>query len=82
MVRIVGEAIGRQVRLIPLTEQQARDQRHAEGFPDEVIEFFVWAHGSTPEIGYTVAPTVERVTGRPARTFAQWARENANHFRK
>ncbi|WP_127502818.1 NAD(P)H-binding protein [Actinoplanes solisilvae] len=81
MVRIVGEAIGRDVRLVPLTEEQARDQWRAEGFPDEVIEFFVWAHGNTPEIGYTVAPTVEAVTGRPARTFAEWARENADRFR-
>ncbi|MEU4559415.1 NAD(P)H-binding protein [Actinoplanes sp. NPDC023936] len=81
MVRIIGEAIGREVRLVPLTEEQAREQWRAEGFPDEVIEFFVWAQGNTPEIGYTVAPTVEKVTGRPARTFAQWARENADEFR-
>ena len=81
MVRIVGEAIGREVRLIPLTEEQARDQWRAEGFPDEVIDFFVWAHGNTPPIGYTVAPTVEKVTGRPARTFARWAREHADQFR-
>jgi hypothetical protein len=46
-----------------------------------VIEFFVWAHGSTPPIGYTVVPTVERVTGRPPRTFAQWAAEHAGAFR-
>jgi uncharacterized protein YbjT (DUF2867 family) len=81
MVRIVGAAIGREVRLIPLTEEQAREQWRAEGFPDEVIDFFVWAHGNTPEMGYTVVPTVEKVTGRPARTFAQWARENADRFR-
>ncbi|PRX10129.1 SDR family oxidoreductase [Actinoplanes italicus] len=81
MVRIIGETIGREVRLIALTEEQARDQWRAEGFPDEVVEFFVWAHGSTPEIGYTVTPAVEEVTGRPARTFAQWARENADRFR-
>jgi uncharacterized protein YbjT (DUF2867 family) len=80
-VRIVGEAIGREIRLIPLTEEEARAQWRKEGFPEEVIDFFVWAHGNTPEIGYTVVPTVERVTGRPARTFAQWARENADRFR-
>ncbi|XXT61731.1 WYL domain-containing protein [Sorangium sp. So ce590] len=36
--------------------------------------------GNTPEIGTTVVPTVARVTGRPARTFAQWAREHAAAF--
>ncbi|MEU6035564.1 NmrA family NAD(P)-binding protein [Actinomadura sp. NPDC047616] len=35
----------------------------------------------TPEAGYTVLPTVEQVTGRPARTFAQWVEENAAAFR-
>jgi len=80
-VRIVGEAIGRQIRLVPLTEDEAREQWRKEGFPDEVVDFFVWAHGSTPEIGYTVTPTVEQVTGRPARTLAEWARENADRFR-
>jgi hypothetical protein len=26
-------------------------------------------------------PTVEEVTGRPARTYAQWARDNVEKFR-
>lgn len=80
MVRTIATAIGREITLIPLTEGQARKQWRAEGYPDEIIDFFVWAHGSTPEIGYTVAPTVEQVTGRPARTFAEWAREHADQF--
>ncbi|MGB9281574.1 MAG: hypothetical protein WCB57_16055, partial [Pseudonocardiaceae bacterium] len=29
----------------------------------------------------TVFPTVEQVTGRPPRTFAQWAAEHAAYFR-
>jgi uncharacterized protein YbjT (DUF2867 family) len=81
MVRIIGGAIGRDITLIPLTEDEAREQWRKEGFPDDVIDFFVWAHGNTPEIGYTVAPTVPDVTGRPARTLAQWAAENADRFR-
>ncbi|WP_405714337.1 MULTISPECIES: hypothetical protein [unclassified Streptomyces] len=44
------------------------------------IDFFVWVHGDPPEIGYTVAPTVEQVTGRPARTFAEWAAEHKERF--
>ena len=39
-------------------------------------------YSATPEPGYTVSRSVEQVTGRPARTFAQWAAENANKFRK
>jgi uncharacterized protein YbjT (DUF2867 family) len=81
MIRILGAALRRDIRFIELTEAQAREQWQAEGYPDEVIEFFVWAHGNTPPIGYTVVPTVEQVTGRPARTFAQWAAEHVEDFR-
>lgn len=81
MVRTIGKAIGRDIQFIELTEAQAREAWQAEGFPQDVIEFFVWAHGNTPPIGYTVVPTVEQVTGRPPRTFAQWAGEHVNDFR-
>jgi uncharacterized protein YbjT (DUF2867 family) len=81
MVRTISATIGRAVRFIELTEDQAREQWRAAGFSDDVIEFFVWAYGNTPEIGYTVAPTVAAVTGRPPRTFAQWATEHIDAFR-
>jgi uncharacterized protein YbjT (DUF2867 family) len=81
MTRTLGTTLGQDLQFVELTEAQARKQWQAEGYPAEVIEFFVWAHGNTPEIGYTVVPTVEQVTGRPARTFAQWAAEHADAFR-
>jgi uncharacterized protein YbjT (DUF2867 family) len=81
MARTIGEAIGRDIQFTELTEAQAREQWRAAGFPDEVIEFFIWAHGNTPPIGYTVVPTVEQITGRPPLTFAQWAAEHADIFR-
>jgi uncharacterized protein YbjT (DUF2867 family) len=34
-----------------------------------------------PEAGYRVLPTVEEVTGVPARSFARWVREHAEAFR-
>jgi uncharacterized protein YbjT (DUF2867 family) len=81
MLQMIGEAIGRQLKFVELSEEQARKRWQEAGYPDEVIEFFVWAHGNTPPIGYTVMPTVEQVTGRPPRTFAQWASEHAEVFR-
>ncbi|MDX1994197.1 MAG: NAD(P)H-binding protein [bacterium] len=81
MVQIIGELTGQHIRLIELSEAEAREQWRGQDFPDEVIDFFVWAHGSTPPEGYTVVPTVEQVTGRPPRTFAQWVMENAHYFR-
>jgi uncharacterized protein YbjT (DUF2867 family) len=81
MVRILGSAIGQDIRLTELTEAQAREQWQAEGHPQQVIDFLVWVYGNTPPVGYTVVPTVEQITGKPPRTFAQWAAEHADAFR-
>lgn len=45
-----------------------------------MIGFLLEAYGNTPEVGRTVVDTVEKVTGHPARTFAQWAAEHADTF--
>lgn len=80
MVRTIGRVLGRGLQFIKLTEAQAREQWRQAGFSDEVIEFFVWAHSNTPPEGYTVAPTVEQITGHPPRTLAQWVAEHADAF--
>nr|CEL23240.1 Oxidoreductase [Kibdelosporangium sp. MJ126-NF4]CTQ94402.1 Oxidoreductase [Kibdelosporangium sp. MJ126-NF4] len=80
-VRTIGAAIGRDLRLIELTEAQVRDQFRAAGQPDELIESLIGFSRNPPAEVHTVLPTVEEVTGRPARTFAQWAAENAEAFR-
>ncbi|GIH89634.1 NAD(P)H-binding protein [Planobispora siamensis] len=80
-VEILGEAVGREIRFVELTEEQARDKWRSEGMGEEFIEFLVTALGSTPEEGYTVVPTVEQITGRAPRTFARWAAEHADAFR-
>jgi uncharacterized protein YbjT (DUF2867 family) len=81
MVSALSSVLGQDIPIIELTEAEQRAQWAAEGFPPDVIEFFVMVQRDTPEIGVTVAPTVEQITGRPARTFAQWAAENAAAFR-
>lgn len=80
-VQILAEAVGRDIRFEELTEAQAREGWREQGFDESTIDYFVWMYGSTPEIGYTVVPTIEEVTGRPARTLAQWAAEHADAFR-
>ncbi|MEV6104348.1 NmrA family NAD(P)-binding protein [Streptomyces sp. NPDC051940] len=80
-VRIISRAAGRDIAYVELTEQQARDSWAAKGLPPHVIDFLIGAYGNPPEMAYTVLPTVERVTGRPARTYAQWAAEHAADFR-
>jgi uncharacterized protein YbjT (DUF2867 family) len=77
----LAAARGREIRLVELSEEQAVEQWRAAGQPDEVIGFLLEAYGNTPLVGRTVVDTVEKVTGRPARTFAQWAAEHADAFR-
>ncbi|MFC7623837.1 NAD(P)H-binding protein [Microlunatus sp. GCM10028923] len=79
-VRQLGEALGRTVGYVELTEEEAIADWRGQGFDQESIDFFLEMGRTTPWIGRTPLPTVERVTGRPARTFGQWAREHAPEF--
>ncbi|GGW48349.1 NAD(P)H-binding protein [Streptomyces caelestis] len=80
-VATIAAAVGREITLVELTEEQAVEQWRAAGLTEDVIGFLLEAYGNTPEVGRTVAGTVEKVTGRPARTFGQWAAEHAGAFR-
>ncbi|WP_103353725.1 NmrA family NAD(P)-binding protein [Amycolatopsis sp. CA-128772] len=57
-----------------------RELREAS-LPREYVEAFwsFYADGTLDEA--TVFPTVPEVTGRPARTFAEWAEAHADAFR-
>ncbi|MEV6038307.1 NmrA family NAD(P)-binding protein [Nonomuraea sp. NPDC052116] len=80
-VEILGTSIGSHVEYVELTVDEARAKWAADGMGEQTIEFLMHALGNTPEVGYTVVPTVREVTGRDARSFAQWASENADAFR-
>ncbi|MBV2364519.1 NAD(P)H-binding protein [Streptomonospora nanhaiensis] len=78
--RIIGEVLGREVRYVEVSRDETVAQWRAQGFGDDDIAFFLAMRTDPPPAGYTVLPTVEQVTGRPARTFAQWVAENAARF--
>ncbi|MFJ7414758.1 NAD(P)H-binding protein [Streptomyces sp. NPDC098077] len=77
----LAAARGADVELVELTEEQALEVWRGQGMPEDVIGFLIAVYRDTPPEGRTVLDTVEKVTGRPARTFAQWAEEHADHFR-
>lgn len=79
-VALIGEAIGRPTRLEEISEEefkQAVADRMPSGFADQMLSYWRASVGTTPP----VLSTVEDVTGRPARTFGQWARDHAADFR-
>ena len=79
-MKTLAAALGRDITLVGLTEEQAVAQWRAAGLAEDVIGFLLMAYGDTPEVGRTVSGTVEKVTGRPGRTFARWAADHADAF--
>ncbi|MER7081459.1 Uncharacterized conserved protein YbjT, contains NAD(P)-binding and DUF2867 domains [Saccharopolyspora kobensis] len=79
-VRTIGEALGRETSFEELTPEQGRAEL-LRNLPEDIVDMLLgyWAEAvDQPE---PVLPTVEQVTGRPARTFAQWAADHAADFR-
>ncbi|MGW0547358.1 NAD(P)H-binding protein [Streptomyces altiplanensis] len=80
-VRTLAAARGRQIGLTELSAEQAAGRWRQAGTDPETVAFLLDVYGNTPPEGRTVVDTVERVTGRPARTFAEWAADHAESFR-
>ncbi|MFI6908299.1 NAD(P)H-binding protein [Nonomuraea sp. NPDC050394] len=78
-VKAIGGAIGRDIRFETLSPVQWRT--FMVPYAGELVADMMlghWAEADTePE---AVDPTLERVLGRPARTFAQWALDHRSDF--
>jgi uncharacterized protein YbjT (DUF2867 family) len=84
-VDAIGAAIGATVRFEELDPAEARAEWIGNGYPEPFVDwmFAMWA-----ESARNPAPTneqwagvVPRLTGRPARTFGQWATDHSADFR-
>ena len=80
-VRLVGVAAGRELSFVPLADDEARTEMLATTPPEYVDAFFQFYRDALID-ETTVQPTFEQVMGRPPRTFATWAEENAGSFRR
>ncbi|MEU9502205.1 NAD(P)H-binding protein [Streptomyces sp. NPDC048196] len=77
----IGRAIGRETRVEQITEEAAAEAMSGPHLPKEAALELVRMFGSTVDApAFPISDTVERVTGHPARTFAQWARDHAEDF--
>jgi uncharacterized protein YbjT (DUF2867 family) len=81
IVGIIGEAIGRDVRWEGLPLEIARKQLTAASGDARFAEARLKAWASFVESPERVTDDVERLLGRPARTFRSWAQEHAADFR-
>ena len=93
-VAAISAALGEEIRFEEVSAQEAKEILTRQGgWAAENADFLLGLEDYTPgaEMPQLTAeewdqmlqpiPTVEEVTGRPARTYAQWARENAESFR-
>ena len=79
-VRILGEVLGRDLRLDAQSNTDAREQMGAE-MPQEYVDaFFSFYVDGTLDESHAL-PTVEEILQRKPRTFAQWAAAHAEAFR-
>jgi uncharacterized protein YbjT (DUF2867 family) len=79
-VTILGGVLGRELRFEAQCDDEARAEMSAT-MPVRYVDAFFrfYADGTLDES--KVLPTVEDLTGRPPRTFAQWADAHAASFR-
>jgi uncharacterized protein YbjT (DUF2867 family) len=79
MVKCIAEAISAEVRIKELTHAEAR-KMFSSFMPVEYADITLNALKKNDGIPDLVTDTVERILGRPARTFSQWSKENARSF--
>lgn len=80
-IHIIENVIDRDIRFDELSEKEVRDRMKNVWKSDESeIDYVISWYKNTPAEGYTVVPTVEKITGRPARTFRQWAEKHRDVF--
>jgi hypothetical protein len=69
------------LRFEEVAAEEARDGWIAAGLPPAVADGIFGAHARFVEEPEPVTATVGELTGTPARTFRQWARDHAGDFR-
>jgi uncharacterized protein YbjT (DUF2867 family) len=79
-VAVLAEVLGRDLRFEGQSDAEARAEM-SEAMPAEYVDAFFsfFVDGKLDES--QVLPTVEEVTGRPPRSFEQWARAHAGALR-
>jgi uncharacterized protein YbjT (DUF2867 family) len=79
-IAILSRAIHRDIAFEAITHEQAVGRLMATGVSRADAEYVVGWYATPSDSATTVDDTVERVTGRPARTFGQWVDEHAERF--
>jgi uncharacterized protein YbjT (DUF2867 family) len=79
-VRLIGEAIGKELSWAEISPEQLRDAMLAQGIPADIPDRLIGSLADYAKQPGPSSPAVERVLGRPALTFAEWATHRAAAF--
>ncbi|WP_432252946.1 NAD(P)H-binding protein [Streptomyces sp. HNM1019] len=79
-VRIIGEAVGRPLRYEEIPHETAREQMVGGFLTPDMADSLLRVYAELVDRSQAISPEVERITGHPGRTFAQWAADHAADF--
>lgn len=79
-VAILGEALGRPLRYEEIPAEAAREAMTGGGVPAAIADSLLRMYAESVGRPAEISPETERITGRPGRTFAQWASEHTAAF--
>ncbi|MFD9908573.1 SDR family oxidoreductase [Streptomyces sp. NPDC059063] len=78
-IAAIGEAIGRPLTYAEIPPEEVVPEMFPI-IPAEMVPYFIKALAATVDADPPLTATVEKVTGTPARTFAQWARDHSGDY--
>jgi uncharacterized protein YbjT (DUF2867 family) len=78
-VAAIGAALGRELTFVETDPRQAGPELFPH-VPPQMLERLLRTFQETVGVPPEITGTVEKLTGTPARTFAQWARDHAEDF--
>jgi uncharacterized protein YbjT (DUF2867 family) len=80
IVRTIGEATGRDARVVEISPEESRADMLTSGVTPHLADAALDYWRSLVDEPEPLTTVVHDVTGRPARTFASWVRENLDAF--
>jgi uncharacterized protein YbjT (DUF2867 family) len=78
-LRILGEALGRRLRIVEPSAEETKAGMLAHGMPPAVVDAIL-THTLDTDDGAQVLPAMPGLLGRQPNTFAQWVRAHAGAF--
>jgi uncharacterized protein YbjT (DUF2867 family) len=81
MIAIIGGVIGRPLRYQEIPAEAAKQGMVQHGFPESFVEALMARYAKGAGQAAPLTDEVERILGRPARTYAEWVTDHASAFR-